>query len=353
MKSAFISRNQGAIHRALEKRSGIQYDSYLPELPAGWPNITAMGERRSRSESRDLAIRPRGDVATRDDPGDVARFLFMGLKIYVVANAAVTWYGLVESCQQFTQETGNGVQCVFGAITQVIAIVTLAYQGSIWRGQLATTLNNNGWHVPGINKRDEWASIMARDLSDGLKTEVRHLGTWDGIETNQKRDSEPAVPREVFGVKGGGQDFHFTYMGRDADGKDSFKLGLGDGSFQPNNKERRQNQLTDDNFYFTTGGIDFAAQSVESPTSVEWSWVSTPDSVEFSDIYNSVNCYLGGPFNFFTFDLENAISFQVYDAYQDYTMSAGVMSPFSASQESGIRSLTIGGGIGNNSCGAF
>lgn len=181
LKSAFISRNQGAIHRAVEKRSGIQYDSYLPELPAGWPNISmlnlpahvhlwynpradqakaAVGERRSSSESRDLAIRPRGDVATRDDPGDVARFLFMGLKIYVVANAAVTWYGLVESCQQFTQETGNGVQCVFGAITQVIAIVTLAYQGSIWRGQLATTLNNNGWHVPGINKRDEWASIM-------------------------------------------------------------------------------------------------------------------------------------------------------------------------------------------------
>lgn len=181
LKSPFISRNSGAIHRALEKRSGIQYDSYLPELPAGWPNISmlklpahvylwynsradqakaAVGERRSRSESRDLAIRPRADVATRDDPGDVARYIFMGLKIYVVANAAVTWYGLVESCQQFTQETGNGVQCVFGAITQVIAIVTLVYQGSIWRGQLATTLNNNGWHVPGINKRDEWASIM-------------------------------------------------------------------------------------------------------------------------------------------------------------------------------------------------
>lgn len=192
----------------------------------------------------------------------------------------------------------------------------------------------------------------ARDLSHGLKTNVRHLGTWDGIETVQKRDSGPAVPREVFGVTSGGQDFHFTYMGRDAEGKDSFKLGLGDGGFQPNNKERRQNQLSDYNFYFTQGGIDFAAQSVESSTSNEWSWMSTTDTIEFTDIYKSVNCYLGGFFNF-ALDFENAISFQVYDAYQDYTLSAGIMSPFSASQESGIRSMTIGGGIGNNSCGAF
>jgi hypothetical protein len=189
-------------------------------------------------------------------------------------------------------------------------------------------------------------------LSDGLKTEVRHLGTWDGIETNQKRDeSGPAVPREVFGVKSRGQDFHFTYMGRDAEGKDSFKLGLGDGGFEPNNKERRQT-VTDNNFYFSSGGIDFAAQSVESSSSTEWSWGLTTDQIEFSDIYNSVNCYLGGFFDF-AFDFENAISFQVYDAYQDYTLSAGIMSPFSASQKSGIWSMSIGGGIGNNSCGAF
>ena len=299
----------------------------------------------------------------------------MGLKIYAVANAPVTWFGLIASCQQFTQETGNGFQCVFGAISQVIAVATLAYQGAVWRGQLATALTNNGWHVPGINKRDEWASIMyvdlvvavfekrkkrklltldcyrARDLSDGLKTEVRHLGTWDGIETHQKRDSGPAVPREVFGVKSGGQDFHFTYMGRDAEGKDSFKLGLGDGGFPPNNKERRQNQVTDNNFYFSTGGIDFAAQSVESSTSTEWSWGSTSDAIEFGDIYNSVNCYLG--LSNLAFDFENAIAFQVYDSYQDYTLSAGIMSPFSASQESAIRSMSIQGGIGSNSCGTF
>lgn len=107
-----------------------------------------------------MAIRARGDVAIRDDPGDFARYLFMGLKIYAVAAGPVTWYGLVESCQQFTQEAGNGVQCVFGAITQLIAVVTLVYQGAVWRGQLATTLTNNGWHVPGINKRDEWIGNM-------------------------------------------------------------------------------------------------------------------------------------------------------------------------------------------------
>ena len=108
-----------------------------------------MQARRSSSESRDWAIRPRGDVATRDDPGDFARYLSMGLKMFGVAAAGVTWDGLVQSCEQFTQETGNGIKCVFGAISQVIAVVTLVYQGSVRRGQLATTLNNNGLARPG------------------------------------------------------------------------------------------------------------------------------------------------------------------------------------------------------------
>jgi hypothetical protein len=38
LKSTFISRNPEALDRALKKRSGIQYDTYLPELPAEWPN---------------------------------------------------------------------------------------------------------------------------------------------------------------------------------------------------------------------------------------------------------------------------------------------------------------------------
>jgi hypothetical protein len=84
----------------------------------------------------------------------------MGLRIFGVAAAGVTWQSLIQSCEQFYQETTNGIQCVFGAVAQVIAITTIIYQGAVWRGQMATVLNNNGWHVPGINKRDEWASIM-------------------------------------------------------------------------------------------------------------------------------------------------------------------------------------------------
>lgn len=155
----------------------------------------------------------------------------------------------------------------------------------------------------------------------------------------------------MFGVQSGGHDFHFTYLGRDAEGKDSFKLGLGDGSGASNGQERRTT-VTDSNFYFTSGGIDFAAQSVESISSTEWTWVSPTDNVEFGDIYGSVSCYLD-PFFGITFGLENAINFQIYDGYQDYTLSAGVMSPFSASKESAIRSLSITGGIGNNSCARF
>jgi hypothetical protein len=158
------------------------------------------------------------------------------------------------------------------------------------------------------------------------------------------------VPREVFGVRSGGHDFHFTYMGRDTDGKDLWKLGFGDGGSQLHTKERRQTQITDGNFYFTSGGIDFAAQSVENPTATEWTW----GSVEFGDIYNSVSCYFGGPSSSYKLlTSNNAIAFQFYDSFSDYTLSAGVMSPFSTNKESGIRSLSIGGGIGNNSCGAL
>jgi hypothetical protein len=154
----------------------------------------------------------------------------------------------------------------------------------------------------------------------------------------------------VFGVKGGGQDFHFTYMGRDAEGKDSFKLGLGDGDFQPNNKERRRSLASDGNFYFNQGGIDFAAQSIESSTSIEWSWGSTSDAIEFSEIYDSVSCYFrAGIFNNF----DNAINFQVYDSSQDATLSAGIMSPFAFNQESSIRKMAIEGGVPRSPCGDF
>lgn len=158
VETTFVPRNTAPLDISVNKRAGIQYDNYLPELPEGWP--AALEPSKTDSKRTDLTMRPRGDLAIRVDETAFSRNLFMGLKIFTVANAAVNWYSLVGSCSQFTAETGNGVQCVFGAISQVIAITTLVYQGAIWRGRLATALTNNGWYVPGITKRDEWASIM-------------------------------------------------------------------------------------------------------------------------------------------------------------------------------------------------
>jgi hypothetical protein len=42
LKSTFATRNLEAPDRALQKRSSIQYDKYLPELPAEWPNISML-----------------------------------------------------------------------------------------------------------------------------------------------------------------------------------------------------------------------------------------------------------------------------------------------------------------------
>lgn len=198
-------------------------------------------------------------------------------------------------------------------------------------------------------------SSRARELSDGLKAEVRHLGTWNDVGANQKRDPGPATPLEVFGIKNGDHEFHFTYAGRDAEGKDSFKLGLGDGSFQPNSKGRRQYASDYSDVYFTEGGIDFAIQSVQAATSPQWDWGSPGDAVEVTGIYESVSCYLGaaGTFTNFAFIIKNALSFQIYDSLLKYTLSAGIMAPFSATQGSGIWSMKIEGGVEQNSCAPF
>ncbi|KAI1293227.1 hypothetical protein F5Y03DRAFT_388013 [Xylaria venustula] len=349
LESTLKSRYPQVSGMAHNKTYPVQYDSYLPELPPEWPNIM-----------KSLSLRPRGDMTTRDNEPAFVKYSTLGVKIFSAGAYVVTWYGLVASCQQFTQGTGNAVQCLFGAITTVISLVTLAYQGADLRGQLAQSLTNSGWHIPGINKRDEWASILARDLSVGLNTEVRHLGTWDPSKTTQKRGSEfDSLPREVFGLKYRGQDFHFTYMGRDTDGKNSWKFGLGDGGSAAlqSTKSRRQTQVTYANYYFTSGGIDFNAQSVEDAPATEWTWGSTSDSVEFDDIYNSVSCYFGAfdPIPFAeTILLEtNALNFQVYDSLIKYTLSAGVMSPFYDDYESAIRDLNLTGGIGTTGCGTL
>lgn len=38
--SAFSARGRDVPGGALRVRAGIQYDNYLPELPAGWPNMS-------------------------------------------------------------------------------------------------------------------------------------------------------------------------------------------------------------------------------------------------------------------------------------------------------------------------
>ena len=53
-------------------------------------------------------------------------------------------------------------------------------------------------------------------------------------------DTLVPIPREVFGVSNGGHDFHFTYTGRNAEGVETFKLGLGDGSLPSNNNNNNR-----------------------------------------------------------------------------------------------------------------
>lgn len=68
--------------------------------------------------------------------------------------------GLANTCKQFTEDTTSAVECVVCAMAQVVAAAGLVYRGYVWRANLATKLNENGWSVPGITKRDELIGEM-------------------------------------------------------------------------------------------------------------------------------------------------------------------------------------------------
>ncbi|KAH8648499.1 hypothetical protein BX600DRAFT_517881 [Xylariales sp. PMI_506] len=327
----------------------IQYDDYLPELPKGWPQHVG----------RDLMIREKAELSERDNPSDFDASLYLGAAVAQLVNNAVTFWNIYTACDQYSTGVANKIQCLYGAISTIIALSISGYRVYIWTGQLRTFLTNNGFRIRGISdpyKRDEILSLMEREFTRMLKTEVKHLGVWDVTDPDQDRDDtfDLTQPREVFGANVGGFDYHFTYMGRDeSTHMDMFKLGVGPGSDPSTASERRQDVFMYNDYYFTDGGLDFTIQAVESSSAPEWAWESTADASEFNDIMRSVSCYFGGLFSL-SLIASPGIYFEVYDSSATQTLAAGSIAPFTNDTASNIANMFPRGNVGVlKACQAF
>lgn len=101
-----------------------------------------------------------------------------------MANAGVQVFNIIKDCREFDEETSSAFNCAWASIATVIGFAVLVDRTIILRGHLAERLSESGWHVPGINKRDEIPQLET-DLSSLLSAEVRHVGIWDGDDHNQ------------------------------------------------------------------------------------------------------------------------------------------------------------------------
>ncbi|KAK2799582.1 hypothetical protein FQN50_008420 [Emmonsiellopsis sp. PD_5] len=311
----------------------------LPEL--NW----TLSRREEKVTGSDVAIRA-------DDPGDFRRFTFLGLQAFAVANAGVQIFNIVKDCREFGEETANAFNCVWASISTVIGFAVLVDRAVIFRGHLGERLTESGWHVPGINKRDDLPQLEEH-LSSLLSVDVRHVGVWDGNDDEtlalSKRSGGAVKPvaRHVFGANFQGRDMHFTYMGELNNGS-HFRFGNGPGPDTEINRHRLRSRKTHlfNKQYFDNGGLDFIGQTDPNNDNNGGIYITPEDPNEFNWIVQQVTCYmsswhflLGSPMT------SHGLNFQVYNSWDKTTIAAGAIAPFTKNEASAISGMEPKGGI--------
>lgn len=279
----------------------------------------------------------------------------MGLQAFAVANAGVQIFNIVKDCKEWNEESTSAFNCVWASISTVIGFAVLVDRAIIFRGNLAHRLSESGWHVPGINKRDELPQLEDY-LSSVLRSEVRHVGIWDGVDHETRSLSErsngavKAVPRYVFGANFQGRDMHFTYMGELNNGS-HFRFGNGPGPETENNRQRLKSRVVHkfNNQYFDNGGLDFIGQTDPTNNNNGGIYITPEDPNEFNWLVEQVACYLsswnwllGSPM------LSHGLNFQVYNSWDKTTLAAGAIAPFTNEKASAIAGMQVKGGIDTN-----
>ncbi|KAF3484436.1 uncharacterized protein GIQ15_03760 [Arthroderma uncinatum] len=291
------------------------------------------------------------DIVTRRiDHTDLRTAFYLGVQAHAAANVGVIFKSMIDDCKEWNEKASKAFTCVWSAIGTVIGFGIAFDRALMFQGYIGQRLNDNGWHVPGFNKRGE-VSQLESHLSSVLSADVRHIGIWDGASLSRRSGggAQP-VPRHIFGANLNGREMHFTYMG-EANNGSYFRFGHGPGPETENNRRRLKSRETHryNNQYFDNGGLDFIMETDPGNVNSPDVYFTTDDQNEFDWIYEQVACYLGG-WNPFSNPLLAApgLNFQAYNAYDRVTLAAGAIAPFTKDADSIIGEMTPMGGIETN-----
>ncbi|KAK2808464.1 hypothetical protein FQN50_004672 [Emmonsiellopsis sp. PD_5] len=273
------------------------------------------------------------DISARQNPTrltptrtDFKQWGFMGIKTFLAANAAVKFYSLQKDCKEFGEDTGSAFICIWNSIATIIGMGVLLHQANEVRGHLGTRLRDNGWHVPGITKREEVAELSGLLSDDG--------------DLSKRDDNGEVIPRHVFGTNLAGQDVHFAYV-RAENNASHFRLGYGPGPETENNRlHSRAIKVGYNRNYFDKGGLDFTLD--ESVDTTDDEYLDPFDGKIFTWMVDQIGCYLQ-KFSFLQGLAMNAngLYFQVYDAKEHKTATRGSIAPYTENQKSVINQMPL------------
>ncbi|KAK2789216.1 hypothetical protein FQN52_006308 [Onygenales sp. PD_12] len=293
------------------------------------------------------------DVAIRqNNPGNFRRYTAIGLEAFAVANAGVQMFNIVKDCREFGEETTNAFNCVWASISTVIGFAVLVDRAVIFRGHLADRLSENGWHVPGINKRDEIPQLEGH-LSSLLSVDVRHVGIWDGNDEEtialSKRTGGVVKPvaRHIFGANFQGREMHFTYMGELNNGS-HFRFGNGPGPDTEGNRHRLRSRRIHkyNNQYFDNGGLDFVGLSDSASYNHDAIYMEPQEPEEFDWILEQVTCYMSGWEFILGSPMESrGLNFQVFNHWDKTTIAKGAIAAFTNNEASAISEMEPKAGV--------
>ncbi|KAK2743963.1 hypothetical protein FQN55_007012 [Onygenales sp. PD_40] len=302
-----------------------------------------ISRREEKVTGSDVAIRQENQ---QDNPGNFRRYTGIGLQAFAVANAGVQVFNIVKDCREFGEEATNAFNCVWTSISTVIGFAVLVDRAVTFRGQLADRLSESGWHVPGINKRDEIPQLEDH-LSSLLSVDVRHVGIWDGNDEEtialSKRTGGVVKPvaRHIFGANFQGREMHFTYMGELNNGS-HFRFGNGPGPDTEGNRHRLRSRRIHkyNNQYFDNGGLDFVGLSDSASVNHDAIYMEPQEPEEFNWLVEQVTCYMsdydildGSPME------SNGLHFQVFNHWDRVTIAMGAIAPFTNTKASVISEM--------------
>lgn len=246
---------------------------------------------------------------------------------YWTTNQAISWWNMVEACNDFTNSTTNGLNCVWGAITTAITASGISYGAWSGIGKISTWMTNNGISIGPWKRDTDFHKGLLKDLSEVFGSQVIHLG----VHHHTHPETNLTTLHDVFGFNSNGTDIHFAYLGNNTtNNRHHFKFGLGSGATAAKRSEIFNRQ------YFTYGGIDFNLDPF--PDGLRADGGLDPDT-DYGWMFDQVSCLMASDMT------AGGHWFQIYDEYHQGTLAAGTLAPFMSGSSSLIIGMQIKGSL--------